>query len=270
MNSMSPYRGLGQFGRAYQRMLENDPHAPGSVDRVLMKNMVRLCGETAEFLYRDFTPTRVVYHAGTRPKLEHYVASACANRVAGIAEFCAALGKRATEDFDAMRVGGTEEEIIERGSDWCTDVARVGCALCQVAGFPSRLVMLADNARAYSGHVIIEVRADGVWGAVDASTGVVYRHANGKPASTWELMNQPELIAAHARGKDTPYSTAAQFHCAAIANYFVADSANFDYTVSGVNEYYRSILTMSARGWPAGLRWLHGKDSEDHKKGSRL
>lgn len=249
-------------------MLENDAHAPGSVDRVLVERMVRLCVETAEFLYRDFTPTQAVYRARSRPKLELYVASACAGRrsdierIAGIAEFCAGLGRSATGDLDAMRVGGTEEEIIERGSDWCTDIARVGCVLCQVAGFPARLIMLADTSRAYSGHAIIEVWIGGVWGAVDTSTAVVYRHSNGKPASTWELMNRPELIATHDRGQATLYSTPDQFRCAAIANYFVEDSAEFDYTISGVNEYCRSILTMSARGWPGGLRWLHDEDRD--------
>jgi len=249
-------------------MLENDTHAPGSVVRVLMERMVRLCADTAVFLYRGFTPTRVVYHAGSRPKLELGVGSACAGRgsdmerVASIGEFCAGLGQSATDDLDAMRVGGTEEEIIERGSDWCTDVARVGCVLCQVAGFPARLVMLANTARAYSGHAIIEVWIGGLWGAMDTSTAVVYRHPNSEPASTWELMNQPALVDAHGRGQATPYSTPDQFRCAAIVNYSVEDSAEFDYTVSGVNEYCRSILTMSRRGWPGGLRWLYGEDRD--------
>jgi transglutaminase-like putative cysteine protease len=266
MNSLTQHCGLDQFGQAYRRMLENDAHAPGSVDRVLAERMVRLCAETADFLYREFTPTRVVYRAGSRPKLELCIAAACAGRgpgmerAAAIAEFCAALGRRASDNLDAMRVGGTEEDIIERGSDWCTDVARVGCVLCQIARFPARLVMLADTARAYSGHAIIETWAGGLWGAVDTQTAVVYRHPDGQPASIWELMNQPGLVAAHGKGQATPYSTADQFRCAAIVNYFVEDSASFNYTVSGVNEYYRSILTMSARGWPGGLRWLYGED----------
>lgn len=51
-----------------------------------------------------------------------------------------------------------------------------------------------------------------------------------------------------------------QFVVAAITNYFVWRSRDYDYTVSGVNEYYRSILEMSLGGWPGGLRWLHGED----------
>ena len=29
-----------------------------------------------------------------------------------------------------------------------------------------------------------------------------------------------------------------------------------------MNDYYRSILSMADRGWPGGLRWLHGEDGE--------
>jgi hypothetical protein len=57
------------------------------------------------------------------------------------------------------------------------------------------------------------------------------------------------------------YSQPEQFRAAAIANYSVADRDGYDYTVSGVNDTYRSILTESARGWPGGLRWLHGEDA---------
>ena len=51
MFDVSAYRGIAQFGKAYQTMLENDAHAPGSVDRALAEEMVRLCPETAEYLY---------------------------------------------------------------------------------------------------------------------------------------------------------------------------------------------------------------------------
>lgn len=173
MIDLSPFQGVGQFGRAYQIMLESDTHAPGSVDRVLVERMIRLCPQTAPYLYEAYTPTRVRYQKNSRPELERYVEQvvvpmkAVAERVVGMARFCLDLGKEGSEDLDAMRIGGTEEEIIRRGSDWCTDVARVGCVLCQVAGLPARLVYLADTTQAYSGHVIIEVYRGGLWGAVD-------------------------------------------------------------------------------------------------------
>lgn len=264
---LAQFMGIGQFGGAYETMLDNDTHAPDSVDRVLMRDMVKLCRDTAQHLYTEYSPTRVTSRQGTRPELERHLRQVLAgarnkeDKIEGIAAFCARLGERAIDDIDAMRIGGTEEEIIERGSDWCTDVARVACALCQVAGLPSRLVYLFDPDKAYSGHAITEVHRRGAWGAIDAITNVVYRHRSGAAATTWELMSCPDLVRAHYRGPSTLYTTPDQFKGAGIVNYFVWERERYDYTVSSVNEYYRSILQMSLRGWPGGLRWLHGEQN---------
>jgi len=269
MIDLSEYQGVAQFGRAYQIMLENDAHAPGSVDRTLAQRMVRLCPQTAFHLYKGYTPTEVHYQKGSRPELERFVVEATRDRrsdeerMGALAGFCRRLGEKAPEGLDAMRLGGTEEEIILRGSDWCTDVARVACVLCQVAGFAARIVMLLDTNQAYGGHDIIEARRKESWGAVDPLTEVIYRHPDGRPASTWELMNRPALIEAHWRGPSTPYTDTGLFRAAAISNYFVWERENYDYTVSGLNDYYRSILEMSIRGWPGGLRWLHGENLEE-------
>jgi len=266
---VAAYTGLKQFGEAYRIMLENDAHAPGSVDRVLMAGMVRLCAATATYLYTSHTPTCVGYVAGTRPELERVVRLVTAGsrsdeeRVAAIAAYCAALAEEAGSENggpDGLVLGGREEEIIRRGSDWCTDLARVGCALCQVSGLPSRIVYLADTARAYSGHAIIEVYRDGSWGAVDVTRGVVYRWPEGRPATTWELVANPWLIARHASGSASRSGAEGQFRRAAIANYGLGEASEYDYTVSRPNAYYRRILAMSEAGWPGGLRWLYGED----------
>jgi hypothetical protein len=260
---LSEYMGIGQFGPAYEFMLRNDCHAPGSVDRVLMDRMVRLCGETADYVYAEHTPTEARYDSGSRPELEAQAREAtrgCASverRIEAIARFCSRLGERAPQGLDSITVGGTEEEIISRGCDWCTEVARAACALYQVAGFPCRLAFLADTDKAYSGHAIVEVYRRGVWGAVDSTTNVVYRHRSGGPATTWDLMNDQQLVEAHG---PAPYTNPGQFRCAAIANYFVWESSSYDYTAGGLNSYYRSILEMSLQRWPGGLRWLHGED----------
>lgn len=265
MVSIAVYQGPDQFGPAYKTMLENDTHAPGSIDRVLMEKMIRLCSETADYLYNEYTPTRSCYQQDVRPELERYVETVLdchsnEERIEAITRFTSGLGEKAEADLALMRVGGTEEEIIARGSDWCTDVARVGCALCQVVGFPARMVYLVDTAKAYSGHVIIEVYRAEVWGAVDPLTDVIYCHTGGKPASTWDLMRLPRLIERHSRDKPSPYVTVGQFRRAAISNYFVWRWGQYNYAVSEVNDYYRSILEMSAQGWPGGLRWLYGED----------
>lgn len=269
MDGISQHRGIGVFGRAYGIMLANDCHADGSVDRVLMENMILLSTETVAYLYDEYTPIQVRYGSGSRPELECHVAKAAARynsdeeRVDGIVKFCSELGKEVAEDPDAIVVGGTEEEIIRRGSDWCSDVARVGCSLCQVAGFPARLVYLTDTRQAYSGHAIIEAHRNGFWGALDAITAVVYRYPNGQPASTWELKSHPQLIEVHRKSSD-PYTKVEQFRNAAISNYFIWDREHYNYAVSPINDYYRSILKMANGGWPGGLRWLHGEDNGTH------
>ncbi len=265
---LDKYRGIGIFGPAYRVMLENDAHAPGSVDRVLLEQMVLLCPETAAFLYSQFTPPQANYQKGALPELERHVAKATGScdsdeaRVAAIAGFCRGLADKVSAEPDGMRFGGMEEEVIRRGSDWCGDLARVGCVLCQVAGVTARLVYLADTENAYSGHVIIEARREGHWGAVDTTANVIYRRPDGKPASTWELMNHAGWIEAHSRGIETPYTNRGQFLAAAISNYFACDRQKYDYTISPMNTYYRSILEMSAHGWPGGIRWLHGENEQ--------
>ncbi len=247
------YRGRVIFGFAYARMLASDSHAPGSVDQVLTDKMVLLCDATAPLLYSTYTPLDVRYQRDQRPTLERFIAAfgvtSAEELVGAVTGFCAAVADRAPDGLDALRLGGTEEQIIERGSDWCTDLARVACALCQVAGLPARLVYLADTAQAYSGHTLIEVYRARRWGACDPTYNVVYRHHDGTPASTWEIQRDPVLLEAHK-----------QFRSAAIANYYVWDRDQYDYTVSSLNAYYQTILEQAQRGWPGGLRWLHGED----------
>ena len=260
---LKKYKGLGVFGPAYKVLLENDPHHPDSVDMVLMKNMILLCKETREFLYTEYTPLNILYKRGSRPKLEKYVELTTAksksteDKIKSICRFVHELQEKVAE----IQVGGTEEQIIERGSEWCTELARVACVLYQIAGFPARIVYLADVERAYSGHAIVEIywKDWGIWCAVDQSSDVVYLHSNGKPASVWELMHNPKLIQRYS-DESLPYVNPFQFRKAAISNYFVWEWKKYSYQITKINEYYRSILNMSDKGWPGGLRWLHGED----------
>ena len=260
---LSPFIGPAAFGPAYAFMLEHDAHAPGSVDRELQRTMVRLCSETADELYSDFTELDMLYDRDTRPELESIVSERVALGgteavLLAIARFTRGLGEHAEQCLDRMLIGGTEEQIIQRGSDWCTDVARAACVLCQIGGFPCRVVNLFNLEEAYSGHVIVEVYRAGTWGAVDSSTGVIYHKPGGEPATVWDLMSDAELVEAH-RGPDAHYTRSGQFRAAGVTNYFCWECDRYDYTVTGLNAYYFSILEMSSQGWPGGLRWLHGE-----------
>ena len=251
-------------------MLDNDVHAQGSVDREIASSMIRLCNETASYLYGGYTDLTIGYAAGSRPGLENFLSGAESSivdpvqQVAHIAELTPGLAeKRPRGGLSMMRFGGTEEQIIERGSDWCTDVARVACALYQVVGFPCRIVNLFNLNAAYSGHVIVEVHRSGTWGAVDTNSGVVYQKDDGTPATTWELMNDAELVIRH-KSPEARYTHPEQFGAAGIANYYVRDLKLYDYAVTGLNDYYLAILSMAGQGWPGGLRWLHGETGEQY------
>lgn len=273
MIDLSRFQGPSQFGKAYEFMLENDPHAEQSVDRLLMNRMIRLCPETAQYLYAGYTPTRVRYPRGLRPELEELAPSlvgdavSCESRLERLAEYTARLSESAEEnDLDRLRFGGTEEAIIRRGSDWCTDVARVACALCQVAGLPARMVMLFNTAQAYSGHTIIEVYRNGGWGVVDSSTALCYRGSDGHPLSAWALMNQPDVIEHHRQRHPQAYFTEpGLFLGVGVSNYFFWEWPAEAYCQTGINAYYRSILDMSNQGWPGGLRWIHGEDQPESR-----
>ncbi len=247
-------------------LYENDCHAPGSVDRVLMEKMVRICPETAGYLYRGYTSLANSYTMSSRPELERFLRSIGADRgsteekLTAIVGFCGSITEAASESAEDLLFGGTEEEIIQRGSDWCTDLARVACVLAQVAGLPSRIVFLADTTSAYRGHAIVEIHRDRVWGAVDPISTIVYQRSDGIPVSTWEIISEPQLVDAGRSGLGPSREWTGQFRGAAVSNYMVSDAKRYDYAVSSINAYYRSILSMASRGWPGGLRWLHGED----------
>ena len=74
-----------------------------------------------------------------------------------------------------------------------------------------------------------------------------YEYADSKTQDAREASR--EAAEAHATGDDPGHTSGG------ICNEI------YDYAVSPINDYYRSILEMSGRGWPGGLRWLHGEDA---------
>jgi len=267
-NAGRPLKGLGVFGPAYRRMLERWPKAPGSVDDVLLRNMTLLAPETVAELCQPPGPPG--YQKGTRPELERFVKQATEGaqddeaKVRAIAravwEWHRAFEQSpANYDYDNMRFGGTEGSILARGSDNCAEVARLACALFQVAGLPARLGIMADTENAYGGHVICEVFYKEAGGAVGTETNVVYEHRDGRPASLWELHCSAGLVERH-MGPDAHYTYPGQFRAVAISQYDIADAEQYHYTEVPINDYVREIWKMSDAGWPGGLRWLFGED----------
>lgn len=257
--------GVSIFGEAYAQLYRNDLHAPGSVDRVLFDRMVRVTAESRSDLY-DHSSDRPHYVHGSRPELERFI-SEVSPRGADVESMIDALAQRmahwvrATPDrtLDEELFGGTEEQILARGSDWCTDVARLFCTLAQVAGWPARIVVLARPHIPYSGHEVTEVHRAGIWGCVDPLHGIVFRDVQARPVPAAALSDEPRLAAQQGPYRSGPGGE--QFQAVAIADYPLDQRDGFDYTTASVNDYYRSILENARTHWPGGLRWLHGEAS---------
>ena len=265
-------QGPGSLPIAYQRMLQRDVHAPGSVDRVLIDKMIRLTEASADHLYRDYTPTQAIYDRGSRPELELAVkralqildlgsCSVSLESLRRIVKFLARIASSADEvALEDLVFGGTEERVIARPTDWCTDLARAACVMLHVAGAAARIVCLFDTDRAYSGHQIIEAYIDGSWVCADPVHGFVYERSDGNPASALDVMRERSGSHTTASTNPSPGQSVGLFRDVFLVNYNPMLASVYDFTESKANAYYLSILTESSAGWPGGLRWLHGED----------
>jgi len=250
--------GIGIFGKQYEAMFRNDLHADGSVDRVLVERMVKLDNSSVEYLYGAYTDLSARHRPKNRPILENIVARLMGRTnpetVDNIVIYCRQIVENHTVDIEQMIFGGTEEEIIERGTDWCTDIARVACILFQVAGFPSRILNTANTKLAYCGHCVTEVYYDGTWGVADPTNRIVYRHPGGGPATAWDIQNDGRLAGSPTR--------AGQYESVGISNYYADENDKYRYATNRINAYYRAILEHSDQQWPGGIRWIHGERSD--------
>lgn len=254
------------FGPAYAAMYANDLHAPGSVDRVIWDRMVLVCERTTAKLYE--APSSSAYRAGSRPGLEARVAFL--PRVQENAEaFLDALGtwfaETAARDetpIDEAVFGGTEEQIVERVTDLVRRPRPGG-----VCFMPGSWPPGTTRHRRQHQSRLQRTRTDRSFPLRGMGSPLPHHRRDLPPQrgpasqccrSAGRPGPGPSL--AHQRG-GAPYTFPEQFATAAIATYAVADADSYDYTTSGVNAYYRSILAQAAKGWPGGLRWLHGEDA---------
>ena len=152
---------------------------------------ILLSTKTEEYLYR--APEAPVYEWGSRPILEEAVAVATKNcktereKVLGLVAYIRDLKKK-SHGYDYF-YGGTEEELIKKGERYCERVARLMCALSEIAGIPCRTVH-----HTIGGHLTNEVYIDGKWGYVDPRFGLFYLGEDGRLLSVTEITRNPEVI----------------------------------------------------------------------------
>jgi len=195
---LSPYTARG-FPGNIDRLIAEVPVA--GIDREQSLGMVRLCPETEQVLYGpDFSPRRVRYRRGSRPKLE---AVAAELRSATARESAMAAMRWTAQHVAHPHLVGpvppdrslTEEELIESGVGWCNEQTRVFIALCEVMEIPARLCFLFhENTRC--SHTTAEAYVDGRWAWIDVSFEVTVELPDGRLAEARELSG-PQRDLAH-------------------------------------------------------------------------
>ena len=224
--------GYGVFGKAYEVMYAHDLHNPASIDHELMKNMILLDDQSAAILY-----SRVVRHNYGGHELyqfaQQFKASIEKETIQNVLRYTQEIAAAFDTDFDDMLFGGTEKQILDRGTDWCSDMARVGAVLLQCLGIPCRMLYLANPGKAYNGHVVNEAFYEGRYGVVDFIYG--YQFYDRTPKSAFEIQRNPEILAAY------PESYQGLFSAIAISEYDPCTPGN-NYSISRPNDYYLKLI----------------------------
>ena len=178
-------KGTGSFGKQYEIAYKNDVQAEGSVVRTLFEQMIKLDNDSVEYLYNSYTDLSNRYKQGSRIYFESIVnklrGQTDSETIDNIISYCRNIVENCDTDTEDMIFGGTEEEVAERGTYWCTDIARVACIMFQIAGFPSRMLTTANTKYAYCGHEVTEVYYENKWGVADPTSGVAIRYPDGTP-----------------------------------------------------------------------------------------
>ena len=214
-----------------------------TVDAQIMDDQIRLCAETADYVYSEYTPLDVKYVRGSRPELERIIDRILdgvtdeQEKVLAIMRFVRDLHKHRPGGKlwagDDLFHGGTEEEVIKKCSNMCNEQARVFCILCQAAGMPARYV-----GHYIDRHGVAEAYCNGKWAYID-NEGRYFLKPDGTIASVWELKQQPELVTsqspevvAEARKRFGPERSEREFcriEVTVITNYFAWEHARYNY-----------------------------------------
>lgn len=239
-------QGYGVFGKAYEVMLRNDVHDINSIDHKFLREMILLEQNSYSFLYdiRPLCPDMRAHElygfAQTFRGRESSVS------VRNILDYTSRIALNFTLPFEEMEFGGTEKEILERGTDWCEDMARAALVLLNCVGIPARIVHLANPEKAYNGHVVVEAYYDGKFGVVDPIYG--YCFYDKAPLDAFTLTTEPKYMECY------PEEYSGLFRLAAISQYDPMDPLN-NYSVSKVNNYTRTLLSQDHKGF-----WIMGED----------
>lgn len=249
MNKLEIKIGYGVFGVAYEYMFKNDLHHKRSVDYAILRNMIFLDKDSKSYLYKTPQPVSkdIINHAlndiANKLKGDNHLES-----IERTIEFVNEIVKKCDTPFEEMIFGGTELEIIKRGSDWCTDISRVGVALLQCLGIPSRIAILVNQSKAYHGHQVVEAYVNNTFMMCDFLYGVIARLDQNY--SVYDLLSKPKLVHKIYNSKINDSKQldyiASLYNLAAISEYDISKKHN--YQTSKPNEYYIKMMNLNHDG----------------------
>lgn len=231
-------KGYDVFGKAYGYMLRNDLHDINSVEHKLLQEQIRLDSVSEPFLYGGYQISyplekHELYSFSQRFKVGNEL-----NSLKLLTKYTSEVASNYNVPLENMFFGGTEKEILDRGTDWCFDLARLAAVILDCIGLTSRLVFVADPNKAYHGHVLLEVYYNDSWGVVDPLHGYVFYET--KPISAKEILYSSQL---HSMAED--YRN--MFKQIAIAEYNPNDEDN-EYIITKCNEYTYKLNIIEQDG----------------------
>ena len=159
------------------------------VDRYHANQFIVYRPETAEFLYKEYTPLVVEKRAGLLPEIEALALSVTKECRSDTERAVALLlhGASRVRHPDAAPRGpwtgpdrnASDTSLLQSGTGWCNEQARVFIRLCQVSGIPARIIHLFYSDER-TGHCIAEFYADGRWGMADVTWQCVFPDQEGR------------------------------------------------------------------------------------------
>ena len=239
------------------------------VDWQIGQDCYLLTGQTADVLYGPGPWDELDYRPGSRPMLEAILreqvkmdaTAGDRDKALAVMRFARDICRSRPGKFDLFH-GGSEAEVIKKGSAMCNEQSRVMIRLAQMAGLPARYVghITADHGTA-------EIKLDGAWGHFDIR-GHYYHAADGRVASIWQLKCDPGLIerqrpeaAADILPGRTQAMTREQTHPRAItviAPYRLTDYGWPNYGWTHNTAALRRRLGAHEKRWRALLKDFHG------------
>ncbi len=237
--------GYDVFGKAYGVMLRNDLHFSDSIDHDFLKTMILLEDDSYHDLYSAIHDQVDMSGHELYAFSQQFKKQTDKDTIDAVLEYTSGIAKSCDVPFEEMRFGGTEQQILERGTDWCADMARVCCVILKCLNIPCRILHVVNLSKAYNGHVVCEAFYEGGYGVIDPICG--FRFYKDRPINGYYLLKNHNEFSMGYDGYMDLYS--------AIAINEYNPLANNDYTITRPNDYCSKIINTEHND-----KWFMGEE----------